>query len=164
MTALALVLMLAASAEPTPEVAAPTSAEPAFRLSVGGQVGLPHVLGVTALGGFLHEGRRRFDVDLLWEPSVTLQSYSVGGAYHVLDSPFFVGARVRLVQFAPPWQRGGGDAWLGLGLELGGRFPVAGGKGLIHVALHGTWLPSQASNLALLVGLSAGFSWEVWAR
>jgi hypothetical protein len=154
-----LVAALAASstfaAEPGPD----------FRLHVGGQVGFPFALGVSSVGTFFKEGRPRFDIDATWEPSVMLQSYSLGAAYHVLDRAFFVGGRLRVVQYQPPWARGGGDAFLGLGLELGGRFRVgAGEKGVIHVTLHGTFVPGQASNLSMLVGLSAGFSWSVFER
>lgn len=93
-----------------------------------------------------------------------LQSYSVGAA-HVLDRAFFVGARARVVQYQPPWARGGGDAFLGLGLELGGRFRVGPGeKGVISLTLHGTLIPGQTSNLSSLVGISAGFSWSVFER
>lgn len=141
------------------------AAEPDFRLNVGGQVGFPYLLGVTSVGTFFKQGKPRFDVDATWEPSVQLQSYSVGGAYHVLDRAFFVGARVRLVQYLPLWARGGSDAFLGLGLELGGRIRVGPGeKGVIAIALHGTFVPGQASNLQTLVGLSAGFSWTVFER
>lgn len=158
MRALALLGLLASTAlaaEPTPD----------FRLHVGGQVGFPYLLGVNSVGTFFKDGRPRFDLDAAWEPSAALQSYSVGGAYHVLDRAFFVGGRVRLLQYQPPWARGGSDAFLGLGLELGGRFRVGPGeKGLIHVTLHGTFVPAQASNLSILVGLSAGFSWSVFER
>ncbi len=154
------VLLVASSA-----ALAEDQAPPDFRLHVGGQVGLPFFLGVTGQGTFFAAGKPRFDVDLTWEPSVLLQSYSVGGAYHVLDSAFFVGARVRLVQYQPPWARGGGEPYLGLGGELGGRIRVGeGGKGVITIALHGCYLPGQATNLAALVGLTAGFAWGVWER
>ena len=152
---LVLVATTALAAEPVPE----------FRLHVGGQVGFPYLLGVTSVGTFFKEGRPRFDVDATWEPSVQIQSYSVGGAYHVLDRAFFVGARQRLLQYQPPWARGASDAFLGLGLELGGRIRVGeGGKGVITIALSGTFVPGQAVNLSTLLGLSAGFSWSVFER
>ena len=155
----AALLMMALTASST------FAAEPDFRLHVGGQVGFPFLLGVSSTGTFFKAGRPRFDVDATWEPSVQLQSYSLGGAYHVLDRAFFVGARVRLLQYQPAWARGGGDAFLGLGLELGGRIRVGEGeKGVITIALSGTFVPGQASNLSTLVGLSAGFSWSVFER
>ena len=155
MKALALVLVASTS----------LAAGPDFRLHVGGEVGFPFLLGVTSMGTFFKDGKPRFDVDATWEPSVLLQSYSVGGAYHVLDRAFFVGARVRVVQYLPPWARGGGDAFLGVGLELGGRVRVGPGeKGVISITLHGTFIPAQASNLQTLVGLSVGFSWSVFER
>ncbi len=163
MSALALVLVLAAAAEPEQVTAAVPS--PEFRLHVGGQVGFPFLLGVNTTGTFFKQGRPRFDVDASWEPSVQLQSYSVGGAYHVLDRAFFVGARVRLLQYQAPWARGPVDLFLGLGLELGARLRVGPGeKGVISIALHGTFVPGQATNLATLVGLTAGFSWSVFER
>jgi hypothetical protein len=141
---------------------------PAFHLRVGGHVGLPLLVGVGATGTFHVEGRPRFDVDAHWEPSGFLQSYSVGGAWRPLDRFVFVGARVRLMQFQPPWTRGfngANDNHLGLGLETGVRLRVGpADKGLITISLGGTFLPTQAANLRLLLGLTAGFSWEVWAR
>jgi hypothetical protein len=138
---------------------------PELRVHVGGQVGLPFVVGVTSITSFLHEGRARFDVDATWEPSLQLQSYSLGGAYHVLDSVFFVGGRLRLVQTQPSWARGGGDAFFGMGLELGARIRVGpGDHGLITIALGGTFLPGQATNLTTFVGLNLGFSWAVFER
>ena len=141
------------------------AAEPDFRLHVGGQVGFPYLLGVSSTGTFFKSGRPRFDVDATWEPSVQLQSYSLGGAYHVLDRAFFVGGRLRIVQYLPPWARGASDAFLGLGLEAGVRIRVGPGeKGVIQLVLHGTFIPGQATNLSTLVGLSAGFSWSVFER
>ncbi len=152
-----MVVMLAASSA--------FATEPDFRLHVGGQVGFPYLLGVSSTGTFFKEGRPRFDVDATWEPSVQLQSYSLGGAYHVLDRAFFVGGRLRLVQYLPPWARGTVDSFLGLGLEAGVRIRVGPGeKGVLHVTLHGTFVPGQATNLSTLVGLSAGFSWSVFER
>lgn len=140
-------------------------APPELRVHVGGQVGLPFVVGVTSITSFLHEGRARFDVDATWEPSLQLQSYSLGGAYHVLDSVFFVGGRLRLLQTQPSWARGGGDAFFGMGLELGARVRVGpGDHGLITVALGGTFVPAQAPNLTTLIGLTVGFSWAVFER
>lgn len=143
----------------------PVEKPPDFRLHVGGEVGFPFLLGVQGTGTFFFEGRPRFDVDLAWEPSVSLQSYSVGGAYHVLDRFFFVGARLRLVQYQPPWARGPVELFFGLGAELGVRLRVGpADKGVISIALHGTFLPGQATNLQTLLGLSAGFSWSVFER
>jgi hypothetical protein len=151
----ALLVALVLAASPSPE----------FRLHVGGQVGFPFLLGVNSTGTFFVEGRPRFDVDVTWEPSVTLQSYSVGAAYHVLDRAFFVGGRLRAVQFQAPWARGGAEPYFAMGLELGGRIRVGEGeRGVITIALHGSFVPGQASNLMTLIGLSAGFSWSVFER
>lgn len=152
----ALVLALLLAAEPSP---------PEFRLHVGGQVGFPFLLGVQSMGTFFAAGRPRFDVDALLEGSATLQSYSVGAAYHVADSVFFVGPRLRLMQFQPPWARGEVPLYFGLGGELGVRFRVGPeDKGVVSIALNATWVPGQAVNLKSVLGLTAGFSWSVFQR
>lgn len=155
MSPLALLLVLAAS---------PVDAPPSLRVQVGGQVGFPFLLGVSSTATFFPAGRPRFDLEATWEPSVQLQSYSVAGAYHVLDSVFFVGPRLRLVQYQPPWARGPVELFFGAGLDAGVRIRVADGRGVLSFALHGTFVPGQATNLATLVGLSAGFSWSVFER
>ena len=161
MNALLLALVFSQAPATVAEVAPP----PSFRLHVGAEVGFPFIVGVKSTGTFFVKERPRFDVDVAWEPSVTLQSYSVGGAYHVLDRWFFVGARVRLLTFQPSWARGSVVPYLGLGLEAGARIRVGpGDKGVISIALHGTGVPAQASNLQWLVGLSAGFSWSVFEK
>lgn len=149
-----------------PSASATTAAaSPRYRLQTGGQVGFPYLVGANAIATMYAEGSPRFDVDVAWEPSLMLQSYSVGGAYHVLDGPFFVGGRVRLVQFQPPWGRSPALPFLGAGLELGGRFRVGPeDKGLVTLALHGSMIPAQATNLQTLVGLSLGFAWTVLQR
>ncbi|MCU0700516.1 MAG: hypothetical protein MUC96_28740 [Myxococcaceae bacterium] len=151
----------------------PPPALPAFRLHVGAHLGVPILLGVGTTGTFFVDGRPRFDVDAWWEPSGFIQSYSVGGAWHPGDSLFFVGPRVRLLQFQPPWTagfRGAQDHHLGLSLEGGVRLRVAGGAapaerpGVISIALSGTFVPTQSVNLQWLIGLTAGFSWSVFSR
>lgn len=159
----ALLLLAVLAAEPSVETTAP--AQPEFRLHVGGQVGFPYLLGVTSTGTFFKAGKPRFDVDVAWEPSVQLQSYSVGAAYHVLDRAFFVGGRLRMLQYQAPWARGPVELFFGMGLELGLRLRVGPSeKGVINLALHGTFVPGQAVNLATIVGLSAGFSWSVFEK
>lgn len=159
----ALVLALLLSAEPAVVEAPAAAASPWLRVRVGGEVGFPFLLGVQGEASFLFANKPRFDVDLAWEPSVTLQSYSVGAAYHVLDSFFFVGARLRAVTYQPPWARGPVIPFFGAGLELGVKLRVGpDDKGLIRIALHGTFVPGQASNLQTLLGVSAGFSWAVF--
>jgi hypothetical protein len=152
--------------QPTAEAPPPLAAQaPAYRVHAGVQVGFPFVLGVYARGTLFAGERPRFDVDLLWEPSPSLQSYSLGGAWHVLDRAFFIGARLRLVTYQPPWARGPVVPFFGLGPEVGVRLPVGPkDKGVISVALHGSFMPGQAANLATLIGLSAGFSWAVFER
>lgn len=158
-------LLLAVLLSQAPVVEETASKPPDFRLHVGGHVGFPFLLGAQATGTYFVAGRPRFDVDATWEPSVTLQSYSVGGAYHVLDRFFFAGVRLRLVQYQPPWARGPVELFFGLGADLGVRFRVGPqDKGVISIALHSTWIPGQATNLQTLLGLSAGFSWSVFER
>ena len=154
--------------QPAPPTAAPSTVGPGFRLHVGAQVGLPIVLGVGATGTFFVANRPRFDVDAWWEPSGFLQSYSVGAAWRPADRFFFVGARVRLMQFQPPWTKGfngANDNHLGLGPETGVRLRVGpSDKGVISIALGCTFLPTHSVNLQWLLGLTAGFSWGVWER
>jgi hypothetical protein len=144
---------------PTPSAVPPRS----VRLAIGADVGFPYVFGIAAVGSLQYAGRRRVDVDLTWEPSVTLQSYSLGGVWHVLDSPFCIGGRVRLGQFQPPWAHGPSAVFFGVGPELGGRFSIAT-RGSINVALFATWFPDQGANLQTVFGLTAGFSWALLER
>lgn len=141
---------------------------PSFRLHVGAHVGLPILVGVGTTGTFFVDGRPRFDVDAWWEPSGFLQSYSVGAAFRPLDRFVFVGARVRLLQFQPPWTKGfngAQDNHLGLSLESGVRLRVGpGDRGVIAIALAGTVVPTQSANLQWLLGLTAGFWWSLWER
>jgi hypothetical protein len=159
--------------EPQKPAPAPALAAPSFRLHVGAHLGLPILVGLGTTGTFFVDGRPRFDVDAWWEPSGFLQSYSVGGAWHPADSFFFVGPRVRLLQFQPPWTagfRGAQDHHLGLSLEGGVRLRVGPGErpaekpGVVSIALSGTFVPTQSVNLQWLLGLTAGVSWSVFSR
>ena len=165
MSAALVLLLLAAEPEAITGPPAPAPTTQSFKLHVGGQVGFPFLLGATGVGTFFVNGKPRFDVDATWEPSVMLQSYSVGAAYHVLDSVFFVGPRVRVVQFQPPWARGPVELFPAFGLDLGVRLRVGpDAKGVIAIGLHGSFIPGQGPNLKTLFGLSAGFSWAVFER
>ena len=139
-------------------VAAPTEVL-TVRLHVGGQVGLPHILGLTAMGSALLDGKPRLDLDLLWEPSLQLQSYSVGLAWRPWGV-LALGPRLRLLQFEPPWSRSAkssNQAFFGLGLEGGARIPLgASRRALLTVGLQGTYVPAQAHDLQWLVGLNVG--------
>jgi hypothetical protein len=146
---------------------------PTFRLHVGAHLGLPILVGLGTTGTFFVDGRPRFDLDAWWEPSGFLQSYSVGGAWHPADSFFFVGPRVRLLQFQAPWTAGfrsAQDHHLGLSLETGVRVRVGPGAraaekpGVVSIALAGTFVPTQSVNLQWLIGLTAGVSWSVFSR
>lgn len=141
---------------------------PWVRLHLGAQVGVPLIAGVGVTSTFFVAGRPRFDADAWWEPSAYLQSYSLGGAWHPADRFFFVGARLRLMQFQAPWTasfNGPQDNHLGLGVETGVRLRVGpADKGVISVALGATFLPTQSVNLQWLLGLSAGFSWAMFER
>lgn len=136
--------------------------ELSVRLNVGGQVGLPHIVGVTAQGSVRVDGTPRLDVDLLWEPSAYLQSYSLGVAWRPIGM-LAAGPRFRIVQFGAPWSRNvpaTNQTFFGLGLDVGLRIPVAD-RGLVNVGLGATWVPAETPNLQLLFGLTAGFSWGV---
>ncbi len=141
---------------------------PWVRVHLGAQVGLPLIAGVGVTSTFFKNGRPQFDADAWWEPSAYLQSYSVGGAWRPAGQFFFVGARLRWVQFQAPWTpgfRGAQDNHFGMGLETGVRVRVGpGDKGVIAIALGATYLPTQSVNLQLLLGLTAGFSWSVFER
>lgn len=140
--------------------------QPWVRVHLGAQVGVPLIAGVGATSTFFVDGRPRFDLDAWWEPSAFLQSYSVGGAWHPADRFFFVGARLRLMQFQAPWTarfNHAQDDHLGLGLETGVRLRVGpADKGVISLGLGATWLPTQGTNLQWLLGLTAGFSWAMF--
>lgn len=156
MSALLLALVLAADDAPM------------VRVQAGAHVGLPLLLGVGGTSTFFVAGKPRFDVDLWWEPSGFLQSYSVGGAYRPFDRFVFVGGRVRLLQFQPPWTprfNGAQDNHLGLSLESGVRLRVGpGDKGVVAITASATFVPTQSVNFQWLLGLSAGFWWTVWER
>jgi hypothetical protein len=158
----AVVLALGAVPEISSQATQPV---PEFRVHLGGQVGFPFLVGAHSLATFFKGGRPQLDVDATWEPSVQLQSYSVGTAYHLLGSGFFVGGRVRLIQDQAPWARGPVTLFFGLGAEVGFRFRVGErDKGLITILGHGTLVPGQATNLKSVFGLSLGFSWSVFER
>lgn len=121
---------------------------------------MPHFVGLIALGSLRVDGQPKLDVDLLWEPSAFLQSYSLGTAWRPVGV-LAVGPHLRLMQFRAPWSRdvrATNQSFFGLGLEAGVRVPVTN-RGLITLGLHGTFVPAQATNLRLLVGLTAGFVW-----
>lgn len=164
-------LVLSAPAWAQAPLAETASAQPAaqrYRLAVGAQLGAVHPFGVQATATTFAAGRPRFDVDLLWEPSGYLQSYSVGGAYHVLDSVFFVGPRVRWLQWHWPLSRAfnpRADNHLGLGLETGVRAPVAfGGRLLLGASLGITALPTAAPPAQLLANVNVSLAWAVLSR
>jgi hypothetical protein len=132
------------------------------RLHAGAQVGFPHIVGVTALGSVRVDGVSKLDVDLLWEPSAYVQSYSLGVAWRPVGI-LAVGPRLRALTFGAPWSRdvvATVQTYFGLGLDLGVRVPVAD-KGLLLIGAQATWVPAEAPNLQLLIGLSVGFVWGV---
>lgn len=133
------------------------------RLEVGGHVGFPHWLGVVARTTWHFAEKPRFDLDLQWEPSNYLQSYSVGGAWRPLDSIVYVGPRLRWLQFVPPWSRaydGAGSNKLGLSAEAGVRVPLGQEKrAVLGAGLFATWVPAQPGNLSFLFGLTVGLTY-----
>ena len=157
----------------TARAEAPTSSELAaapsarYRLYAGAKLGLVHPFGLNALASLLREGQQAWDVDLLWEPSLYLQSYSVGAAWHPLGGALYVGPRVRWLQFHAPWSRSfaATDNHLGLSAEVGGRWMLGPqGKGLLSLGGGATWVPTQSGTLQWLLGLNVGFAWGVMER
>lgn len=163
----ALLLSLLAAPLASAQEAHVASEAPGTRLYVGAKVGLVHVAGLTAVASRFESGRQAWDLDLLWEPSAYLQSYSVGGAWHPLGGALYVGPRVRWLQFRAPWGRSfaAEDNHLGLSAEVGGRWLLGEGrKGMLSVSGGPTWVPTQAGTLQWMLGLSVGFAWGVAER
>ncbi|MEN9800817.1 MAG: hypothetical protein RL653_4514 [Pseudomonadota bacterium] len=163
----ALLLALLAAPLASAEEGQPATAEPGTRLYAGAKVGLVHVAGLTAVASRFEAGRQAWDLDLLWEPSAYLQSYSVGGAWHPLGGALYVGPRVRWLQFRAPWGRSfaAEDNHLGLSGEVGGRWLLGEGrKGMLSVSGGPTWVPTQAGTLQWMLGFSVGFAWGVAER
>jgi hypothetical protein len=174
-----LLLLAAAPVDPTPEAVSPSALTSAghptrsqsvparsIRLDVGTQVGAPLVVGATARASLRQDGRSRFDVDVTWEPSAWLQSYSLGAAWHVLDRAGFIGGRIRWLQFQAPWARSyhaDTDNHLGLGVEAGLRLGLGPLERLgFHAALFATYVPTQSSQLQFLFGLNVGLTYAVF--
>ena len=176
MRALALAVTLAAApvlaeeAAPAPATvpAAPAGTPAAhYRLYAGAKLGLVHPFGVNAVASLMDGGKQAWDVDLLWEPSGYLQSYSVGAAWHPLAGALYVGPRVRWLQFGAPWERGfsATDNHLGLSAEVGGRWMLGPqDKGLLSVSGGATWVPTESGTLQWLLGLNVGFAWGLLER
>jgi hypothetical protein len=168
MRALLLALLVAVAAPARAQSVIATPRPRTVRLAVGSQLGFPHLFGLSALATFHWRERPRFDVDFLWEPSAFLQSYSVGAAYHPADRMFFLGTRLRLLQFRAPWGRGYDaetDNHLGIGLEGGLRAPLGWQKRIVVCfTLQGTAVPTQVVGLQWLFGLNLGVSWVVLDR
>lgn len=133
------------------------------RLAAGAQLGMPHLVGLVARATLLEGGTPRWDADLAWEPSWFLQSYSLAASWRPAGSIFFVGPRVRLLQFHAPWERGfrlDTDSSLGLGAEAGARIPVGFDQRLVlSASVQGTWVPAQAQSFQGLFGANVGVTW-----
>lgn len=139
-----------------------------YRLAVGVNVGMVHVVGLQSTATLFANGRPRFDVDLLWEPSGFLQSYSVGAAWHPFDRVFYLGVRARLLQWHFPGTRGyvpERDNHLGIGLEGGMRAPIAvGGRLLLNINLGGTIVATAGSPLQGLLNITVGVAFAALQR
>jgi hypothetical protein len=154
------------SVAPLPRYVAPPFK---YRLAIGGQVGLTFPLGVWGILSFgapgKHAGRTRYAIDLLWEPSHDIQSYSAGASYHIADRMFFLGLRFRLVENHAPWARGysaPSDNLFGLGFEAGLRAPLGWQRRwLVTFSIGATVLPATALSLSPLVTLNFGFGYNV---
>jgi len=133
---------------------------------VGGQAGAPLSYGLQASLLSLQRDRPRWEVDLSWEPSSFLQSYSAGVAYFPFGNLFFVAERVRYLQLHAPWSRGFDpdlDQQFAFGPELGVRSwlgPWRRFRG--SLALGAFYIASGNMNLPIVVTLSAGLAVCAW--
>ncbi|MBI3555866.1 MAG: hypothetical protein HY074_06360 [Deltaproteobacteria bacterium] len=130
------------------------------------QLGLLMPFGVTGTMMFTKNDHPEWDVDLTWEPSNYLQSYSVGGAYHPFKGAFFVGARIREMQLHAPWSRGYDphfDNQLGIGPEIGFRgWFDKGQRWLGSVSVGAIYIPSDNTLLPVLYTLNVGLAYRAF--
>jgi hypothetical protein len=133
-----------------------------FSLYIGAQAGSVMPGGLMFLFETPRGDHLGWDVDLTWEPSHYLQSYSAALNYHFLDSAFFLGGRLRYMQMHPPFSRGfqpSTDHQLAFGPELGARWLVDGSRRFIlFVSIGASFFPGQTLDLPPLYTLNIGFA------
>ncbi len=133
-------------------------------LDLGAQLGLPLPLALEATGRLARGGEPFLDLNLRWEPSAQLQSYSVAVDWHPFASGLWAGARLRWLQLQPPWSRafdGHFDNQLGVGLELGYRRAFLADRLALSASLGAAVLPAASADLPLLVTLNLGAAYSL---
>ena len=136
-----------------------------YALAAGLKLGVLLPVGLGAMLSLPGDGKVRWQIDVVWEPSNYLQSYSVGGSYHPWDKVFFAGARLRLLQLHAPWSRGfraRTDNQLALGPEIGVRFSFGSAPRVLPFASLGViFFPSETLSLPPMVSLDIGAALDV---
>lgn len=145
--------------EPNPDCAPPGSWK-SYSLAAGAKLGMLNPIGLGAMLSLPGEGKVRWQIDVVWEPSNYLQSYSIGGSYHLWDKVFFAGARLRLMQLHAPWSRGfraRTDNQLALGPEIGVRLSLGAAPRVLPFASLGIiFFPSETLSLPPMISLDIG--------
>jgi hypothetical protein len=149
----------ATASEPSPDCVLPRSRE-TFALAAGVQLGTLLPVGLGAMLSIPGENNVRWQIDVVWEPSNYLQSYSVGGSYHPWEKVFFAGARLRFMQLHAPWSRGfraRTDNQFALGPELGVRFSLGARPRFLPFASLGViFFPSGTLSLPPMFSIDIG--------
>ena len=131
-----------------------------YSVAAGLKVGVLMPVGLGAMLSLPGDGPVRWQIDVVWEPSNYLQSYSVGGAYHPWGKLVFAGARLRFMQLHAPWSRGfraRTDNQIALGPEIGVRFSFGARPRVLPFASLGViFFPSETLSLPPMVSLDIG--------
>jgi hypothetical protein len=138
----------------------PAGSRETYALAAGVELGTLMPVGLGAMLSIPGENKVRWQIDVVWEPSNYLQSYSVGGSYHPWDKVFFAGARLRLVQLHAPWSRGfraRTDNQFALGPEIGVRFSLGARPRFLPFASFGViFFPSETLSLPPMFSIDVG--------
>jgi hypothetical protein len=136
-----------------------------FSLYIGAEAGSVMPVGLMFLFEVPRGDHMRWDLDLTWEPSNYLQSYSFALNYHFFDSGFFAGVRLRYVQMHSPFSRGfqpSTDHQFALGPELGARWLIDGSRRfMLFFSLGASFFPGQTLDLPALYTLNLGIAFGV---
>jgi hypothetical protein len=148
--------------QPDAEVYPRVVTRPPFALYVGVEAGSVMPVGLTFLFTLPRGDKLRTDLDLTWEPSNYLQSYSFGMNYHFFDSAFVAGGRLRYLQMHAPWSRGfepRTDHQLALGPELGARWLIDGSRRfMLFFLLGASFFPGQTLSLPVMYTINLGIA------